>query len=136
VPDSHLPKKQESNDIKGALRETARPIFQATFAKARNTMATSSSKTTSRVILGIGAVMCLWVGAAIMGALSQANWSVGELARQYMTATGMIKPLHTLVDFYTHIKGIEYLICVAFFAAFPAFYSYVSKEKKQISVQK
>ncbi len=97
-------------------------------------MATSSSKTTSRVILGIGAVMCLWVGAAIMGALSQANWSVGELARQYMTATGMIKPLHTLVDFYTHIKGIEYLICVAFFVAFPAFYSYVSKERKQISV--
>jgi len=53
-----------------------------------------------------------------------------------MTATGMIKPLHTLVDFYTHIKGIEYLICVAFFVAFPAFYSYVSKERKQMSVIK
>lgn len=80
--------------------------------------------------------MFLWVGAAIMGALAHANWSVAELARQYMTATGMIKPLHTLVDFYTHIKGIEYLICVAFFVAFPVFYSYVSKEKKQIAVKR
>ncbi len=99
-------------------------------------MATTSSKTTSKVILGIGSVMCLWVGASILGALSQANWSVTELARQYMTATGMIKPLHTLVDFYTHIKGIEYLICVAFFAAFPAFYTYVSKEKKPVHIRK
>lgn len=99
-------------------------------------MATTSSKTASKVILGIGSVMCLWVGASIVGALSQANWSVAELARQYMTATGMIKPLHTLVDFYTHIKGIEYLICVAFFVAFPVFYQYVSKEKKPLHVSK
>jgi ABC-type bacteriocin/lantibiotic exporter with double-glycine peptidase domain len=80
--------------------------------------------------------MCLWVGATIIGALSQANWSVGELAKQYMVATGMIKPLYTLVDFYTHIKGIEYLICVAFFVAFPAFYKYVSHEKKRVHVSK
>jgi len=99
-------------------------------------MATKSSTTASKVILGIGSVMCLWVGASILGALSQANWSVAELARQYMTATGMIKPLHTLVDFYTHIKGIEYLICVAFFVAFPAFYKYVSKEKKPVHIRK
>jgi ABC-type bacteriocin/lantibiotic exporter with double-glycine peptidase domain len=99
-------------------------------------MKTTSSKTTSRIIFGIGSIMCLWVGATIMGALSQANWSVGELAKQYMVATGMIKPLYTLVDFYTHIKGIEYLICVAFFVAFPAFYKYVSNEKKRVHVSK
>ncbi len=95
-----------------------------------------SSKTISKAILGIGSIMCLWVGATITGALYQANWSVSELARQYMTATGMITPLHTMVDFYTHIKGIEYLICVAFFVAFPAFYRYVSKEQKQIPIVK
>ncbi len=95
-------------------------------------MQTTSSKTTSRIILGIGSIMCLWVGATITGALYQTNWSLSELARQYMTATGMIKPLHTLVDYYTHIKGIEYLICVAFFVAFPAFYRYVNKEQKKI----
>ena len=94
-------------------------------------MATKSSKTASKVILGIGSIMCLWVGASILGALSQAHWSVAELARQYMAATGMIKPLHTLVDFYTHIKGIEYLICVAFFVAFPVFYRYLNKEQKK-----
>ncbi len=99
-------------------------------------METTSSKTTSRIIFGVGSIMCLWVGATIMGALAQANWSIGELTRQYMVATGMIKPLHTLVDFYTHIKGIEYLICVAFFVAFPAFYTYVSKEKKRVHVIK
>jgi hypothetical protein len=52
-----------------------------------------------------------------------------------MVATGMVTPLHTLVDYYTHIKGIEYLICVAFFVAFPAFYIYVNKEKKGTQVK-
>ena len=78
----------------------------------------------------------MWVGAAITGALSQAKWSISELARQYRVATGMIKPLHTPVDFYTHIKGIEYLICVAFFVAFPAFYSYVNKGQKKAPITK
>ena len=45
-------------------------------------------------------------------------------------AIGMVKPLHTLVDYYTHIKGIEYLICVAFFVAFPVFFKYVNKAPK------
>ncbi|MDO8947638.1 MAG: hypothetical protein Q7U88_10825 [Desulfocapsaceae bacterium] len=99
-------------------------------------MTQTSSKTASRVILGIGTVMCMWVGAAVTVALSQANWSISELVGQYMVATGMIKPLHTMVDFYTHIKGIEYLICVAFFVAFPAFYTYVNKEQKKVKVTK
>jgi ABC-type bacteriocin/lantibiotic exporter with double-glycine peptidase domain len=99
-------------------------------------MRTTSSKTTSTIILAIGSIMCLWVGAAVTGALYQTNWSISELARQYMVASGMIKPLHTPVDFYTHIKGIEYLICVAFFVAFPVFYQYVNKEQKQVPVIK
>ncbi len=48
----------------------------------------------------------------------------------------MVKPLHTLVDYYTHIKGIEYLICVAFFVAFPVFFKYVNKEAKAVTVKK
>lgn len=91
---------------------------------------------TAKIFFGVGSLVCLWVGAALFNALSIVNWSVGELARQYMEATGMIKPLHTLVDFYTHIKGIEYLICVAFFVAFPAFYKYVSKEQKKRPVMR
>ena len=93
-------------------------------------MAANTSKTASRIILAAGSMMCLWVAAALTGALYQANWSVAELASQYMVAIGMVKPLHTLVDYYTHIKGIEYLICVAFFVAFPVFFKYVNKAPK------
>ena len=91
---------------------------------------TSNSTAASKALLGMSALISLWVAASFTGALYQVNWSVSELARQYMVATGMIKPLHTMVDFYTHIKGIEYLICVAFFVAFPVFFKFVNKEKK------
>lgn len=96
----------------------------------------SRYSTTSKIFFATGSIMCVWVGAAVINALSHLGWSVSELAGQYMTAIGMIKPLHTLVDYYTHIKGIEYLICVAFFAAFPAFYQYVNKEQKKSPVIK
>ena len=97
-------------------------------------MAAQNNNTAGKVVVAFGALIGLWATAALVGGLSQAG-SVGELVRQYMTATGMITPLHTLVDYYTHIKGIEYLICVAFFVAFPVFYTYVNKEAKDAKVQ-
>lgn len=99
-------------------------------------MANNTSKTASRIILAIGAVMCLWVGAALVSALSNVGWSVSTLAGQYMTSIGMVKPLHTLVDYYTHIKGIEYLLCVAFFVAFPVFFKYVNKAPEAVPANK
>jgi len=99
-------------------------------------MAAKNSKTAGRIILAAGLVMCLWVDAAFMSALSQVGWSISTLAGQYMTAIGMVKPLHTLVDYYTHIKGIEYLICVAFFVAFPVFFKFVNKAPKTVTVIK
>ncbi|WP_319587667.1 hypothetical protein [uncultured Desulfobulbus sp.] len=96
----------------------------------------NSSKRVTVIMLGFGALVGLWVSAAFVGALHQVNWQFGELARQYMLATGMMKPLHTLVDYYSHIKGVEYLICVAFFVAFPVFFKYVNKEKRTVSVSK
>jgi hypothetical protein len=54
------------------------------------------------------------------------------LVRHYMVAIGMLKPLATEVDYYTHIKGIEYLICVVFFVVFPLFFRWVNAEKKNI----
>jgi hypothetical protein len=86
------------------------------------------------VIAGTGITFGVWAVAALIGGLYQANWQVTELARQYLVASGMIKPIHTLVDFYTQIKGVEYIICVAFFVAFPLFYRYVNKEKKAVKV--
>ena len=95
-----------------------------------------SSRLVPNLMLGFGALICLWVTATVIGALHQTNWQVSELARQYMLATGMMKPLHTLVDFYSHIKGIEYLICVAFFVAFPVFFKYVNKETTKVTVSR
>ena len=97
-------------------------------------MAQNKHNTAAKVILGLGALVGIWATAALVGGLSQTG-SVSELIRQYMVATGMIAPLHTLVDYYTHIKGIEYLICVAFFVAFPVFFSYVNKERTKKGVK-
>ena len=100
------------------------------------TTTNNSSKTASRIILAAGSLMCLWVAAALTSALSSVGWSVSELAGQYMVAIGMVKPLHTLVDYYTHIKGIEYLLCVAFFVAFPVFFKYVNKAPAKVAATK
>ena len=95
-----------------------------------------NSKAAGRIMLAMGSIMCLWVGAALTSALASVGWSVSTLAGQYMTAVGMVKPLHTLVDYYTHIKGIEYLICVAFFVAFPVFFKYVNKAPATAAAKK
>jgi hypothetical protein len=93
-----------------------------------------SSRLVPTIMISFGALVCLWVAATVVSGLHQANWQVSELARQYMLATGMMKPMHTMVDFYSHIKGVEYLICVAFFVAFPVFSRYLNKEKTKVVV--
>ena len=75
----------------------------------------------------------LWALASLIGGLNQVNWQVTKLIQEYLVASGLIQPLHTLVDFYTHIKGIEYIICVVFFVAFPIFFQYVDKPKTHIT---
>ena len=96
-------------------------------------MATKNMKPVGTVLIGSGFLFGLWALASLMGGLYRVNWQVTELARQYLVASGMIQPIHTLVDFYTHIKGIEYIICVAFFVAFPLFFQYVDKRKTHIT---
>lgn len=83
---------------------------------------------------GIGAAVGLWALAAISFSLSKAG--LGEVARQYMVAIGLVGEQATLVDFYTHIKGVEYLVCVAFFAAFPVFFKYVNTPKVTVPGQR
>ncbi len=73
-----------------------------------------------------------WSLIAFTAGLKQADWQLTELLRQYLIATGVVTPAHTLVDFYSHIKGIEYLICVGFFVAFPLFYKYVNSDVKKV----
>lgn len=86
-----------------------------------------------RVMVVVGGIFGLWALAALIGGLHQVNWQVTELMRQYLIASGLIQPIHTLVDFYSHIKGIEYIICVVFFVAFPLFFQYVEKRKTHIT---
>jgi hypothetical protein len=38
---------------------------------------------------------------------------------------GQVKEIYTVVDYYTYIKGLEYLLCLLFFTFFPMFYRYV-----------
>ena len=47
------------------------------------------------------------------------------MIQESLGSIGQIKEVFTLVDFYQYIKGIEYLICVAFFIGFPMFYRYL-----------
>jgi hypothetical protein len=92
-------------------------------------MSIKNIKSATTLLIGTGCLFGLWALASLIGGLSQVNWQVTELVRQYLVASGMIQPIHTMVDFYTHIKGIEYIICVSFFVAFPIFFQYVNKQK-------
>ena len=74
-----------------------------------------------------GTLIFLYSLAAIIGGLAQVNWQFSELLRQYLYAIGVAQEFYTLVDFYTHIKGDEYIICVAFLVAFPFFYRYLHR---------
>ena len=75
----------------------------------------------------LGSLITIWSSAAVLSGLAQVNWQVSELLRQYLVAVGLMQEFHTLSDFYTHIKGVEYLIAVMFLGAFPAFYAYLNK---------
>jgi hypothetical protein len=57
----------------------------------------------------------------------------GNTMIQILEKIGEWQSVHTLVDFYQYIKGIEYLICVAFFIAFPMFYKYINEKPGDVS---
>jgi hypothetical protein len=50
---------------------------------------------------------------------------------EIFNSIGQVQSVHTLVDFYQYIKSVEYLICLAFFVAFPAFFRYLHKESSE-----
>lgn len=74
-----------------------------------------------------GTLVFLYSVAAVISGLAQVNWQFSELFRQYLIAIGVVQEFHTFVDFYTHVKGIEYIISVAFLVAFPVFYRYLHR---------
>lgn len=94
---------------------------------------TRSDNSRARIVLtavaGAGALFGIWALTAFFSLLAEMGWSVSEVLRQYMVATGAIGEYETLVDFYTHIKGFEYIIAVAFLALYPAYFKYVNRTK-------
>lgn len=82
-----------------------------------------------------GTVISIWSVAAFLSGLAQVNWQLSQLLRQYLIAVGLMQEFHTLSDFYTHIKGIEYIIAVMFLGLFPAFYTYLNRTKRSIAAK-
>lgn len=83
-------------------------------------------------IAGIGTVFGVWALVAFTSLLSQMDWSLTEMFRQYMVATGAMQEQETFVDYYTHIKGVEYIIAVAFLGLYPAYFKYVNRTKAKV----
>ena len=79
-----------------------------------------------------GTLISIWSVASILSGLAQVNWQVSELLRHYLIAIGLLQEFHTLSDFYTHIKGVEYIIAVLFLGAFPAFYTYLNRSRGDV----
>lgn len=80
-------------------------------------------------VAATGAIFGIWAFTALFSLLAEMGWSVPEVIRQYMVATGAIGEYETLVDYYTHIKGFEYIIAVAFLGLYPLYYKYVNRTK-------
>jgi len=83
----------------------------------------------------LGSLITIWSSAAILSGLAQVDWQVSELLRQYLISAGLMQEFHTMSDFYTHIKGIEYIIAVMFLGAFPAFYAYLNKTPEGVAAE-
>ena len=100
-----------------------------------HTAETKKSNVFVGLLAGLGGAIGIWSAAALFSALGTVNFQVGELVRQYLVAIGMIREFETLVDFYTHIKGVEYIICIAFLATFPVFFKYLNRVEAPASKQ-
>jgi len=54
------------------------------------------------------------------------------MINQILDSIVEVQQVYTLVDFYQYIKGIEYLICIAFFIGFPMFYKYLNEKPGEV----
>ena len=79
-----------------------------------------------------GTLISIWSVAAFLSGLAQVNWQLSELLRHYLVAVGLLQEYHTLSDFYTHIKGVEYIIAVLFLGIFPVFYMYLNRSREKV----
>jgi hypothetical protein len=83
------------------------------------------------IVAAIGGIIGVWSFTMLLTGLASVDWQVTEMARQFLVATGNLGEYETMVDYYTHIKGVEYIIAVAFFVAFPVYYKYLNPKEAQ-----
>lgn len=50
-----------------------------------------------------------------------------EALANFFQTVGTVKEVYTMVDFYTYIKSVEYMICVGFFIAFPMLFKRLNR---------
>jgi hypothetical protein len=86
------------------------------------------------VVVGLGGAFGIWACMAFITGLSSVDFQVTEMFRNFLVATGNMGEYETMVDFYTHIKGVEYLMAGAFFVVFPVFFKYINKETTAVKV--
>lgn len=84
------------------------------------------------VVAGLGGAFGIWACMAFITGLASVDFQVTEMFRNFLVATGNLGEYETMVDFYTHIKGVEYLMAGAFFVAFPIFFKYIDKENDTV----
>jgi len=87
--------------------------------------ATKGSGVFLGITAAIGGIIGIWAITMFVAGLASVDWQVTEMFRQFLVATGNLGEYETMVDYYTHIKGVEYLIAVAFFVVFPVYYKYL-----------
>ncbi len=46
----------------------------------------------------------------------------------FLLTVGHVDKIYTVVDYYTYIKGLEYLICLLLFSTFPMFFRYINRD--------
>ncbi len=80
------------------------------------------------VVAGLAGAFGIWACMAFITGLASVDYQVTEMFRSFMVATGNVGEYETMVDFYTHIKGVEYLMAGAFFVAFPVFFKFINKD--------
>lgn len=87
------------------------------------------------VIVGLAGAFGIWASMAFITGLASVDYQVTEMFRSFLVATGNVGEYETMVDFYTHIKGVEYLMAGAFFVAFPVFFKYINTDTSRTAAK-
>lgn len=82
------------------------------------------------IITGIAGALGVWSLIAFVSGLASVDFYVAEMGQHYLSATGTLYQYHSMVDFYSRIKGLEYLIVGAFFLVCPALFIYLGSKEK------